>query len=136
MKLELLIEGVYELRTGTVNSYIIDGDSGVTLVDTQVRGREDAIAQNLRALGRTLDDVTAILLTHSHTDHTGSAAAGRSGWSPSHRWPPSSSAVRSRRPRIDIATAGTGVTTSSGRSAGATARIFHTPAVRACSVRT
>ena len=47
MRMELLIEGVYQLDAGMVNSYIIDTDEGVTLVDTLVRGRESAIAQNL-----------------------------------------------------------------------------------------
>lgn len=75
MTMEPLIEGVYQLGAGMVNSYIIDGDEGVTLVDTLIRGREDAIAQNLKEIGRTLADVRAILLTHSHMDHTGSAAA-------------------------------------------------------------
>ncbi|MEA2023487.1 MAG: MBL fold metallo-hydrolase [Actinomycetota bacterium] len=75
MRMELLVDGVYQLGTGIVNSYIIDGDEGVTLVDTLVRGREGAISQNLKEVGRTLDDVRAILLTHSHGDHAGSAAA-------------------------------------------------------------
>lgn len=33
------------------------------------------IAEALADIARSLDDVTAILLTHSHGDHTGSAAA-------------------------------------------------------------
>jgi glyoxylase-like metal-dependent hydrolase (beta-lactamase superfamily II) len=69
---------VYQLGTVMANLYIIDGDGGVTLVDTLNRGREGAIAQNLKEVGRTLDDVRAILLTHSHMDHTGSAAAIKS----------------------------------------------------------
>ena len=75
MRMELLIDGVYQLGAGMVNSYIIDGDEGVTLVDTLVRGRDGAIAQNLKEIGRSLADVRAILLTHSHMDHTGSASA-------------------------------------------------------------
>jgi glyoxylase-like metal-dependent hydrolase (beta-lactamase superfamily II) len=75
MRMEPLIEGVYQLGAGMVNSYIIDGDEGVTLVDTLIRGREGAIAQNLQEIGRTRADVRAILLTHSHMDHTGSASA-------------------------------------------------------------
>ena len=75
MRMELLVDGVYQLGAGMVNSYIIDGDEGVTLVDTLLRGREGAIAQNLKGIGRTLADVRAILLTHSHMDHAGSAAA-------------------------------------------------------------
>ena len=47
----------------------------MTLVDTLVRGREGAIAENLQEIGRSLADVRAILLTHSHRDHTGSASA-------------------------------------------------------------
>jgi glyoxylase-like metal-dependent hydrolase (beta-lactamase superfamily II) len=75
MRMELLTDGVYQLVTRMVNSYIIDGDEGVTLVDTLVRGREGAISQNLKEMGRSLADVRAILLTHSHMDHTGSASA-------------------------------------------------------------
>jgi glyoxylase-like metal-dependent hydrolase (beta-lactamase superfamily II) len=58
-----------------VNSYIVDGDEGVTLVDTQIRGRAGVIERSLNEIGRSLADVKAILLTHSHRDHTGSAAA-------------------------------------------------------------
>lgn len=75
MRMEPLIDGVYQFGAGGVNAYIVDGDEGVTLVDTLIRGREGAIAQNLDEIGRTLDDVRAILLTHSHMDHTGSASA-------------------------------------------------------------
>ena len=74
--MEPLIGGVYQIGGGTGgDAYIIDGDEGVTLVDTLVPGRESKIAENLRGIGRTLDDVRAIVLTHSHMDHTGSAAA-------------------------------------------------------------
>ena len=76
MKMERLIDGVYEIGGGTGgNAYIIDGDEGVTLVDALVPGREGVIAEGLSEIGRTLEDVRAILLTHSHMDHTGSAAA-------------------------------------------------------------
>lgn len=73
--MELLVDGLYQLGTRTVNSYIIDGDEGVTLVDTLTARREGVIAESLTAIGRSLADVRAILLTHSHIDHTGSAAA-------------------------------------------------------------
>lgn len=78
MAIEPIVEGVYELGTRTVNSYIIDGDEGVTLVDTLVSGKEGLIEESLKELGRSLTDVNAILLTHSHMDHTGSAAAVKS----------------------------------------------------------
>jgi glyoxylase-like metal-dependent hydrolase (beta-lactamase superfamily II) len=73
--MELLVDGVYQLGTGMVNSYIIDGDEGVTLVDTLTSKRERVIAESLKQIGRPLADVNAVLFTHSHMDHTGSAAA-------------------------------------------------------------
>lgn len=75
MRFESLSEGVHEIHTGDVNCYIVDGDEGVTLVDTLIRGKEGLIAECLEEIGRSLGDVRAILLTHSHKDHTGSAAA-------------------------------------------------------------
>lgn len=79
MRIEFLVDGVYAIGTrGGGDAYIVDGDEGVTLVDTLVPGREGAIAESLKEIGRDLDDVSAILLTHSHMDHTGSAAAIKS----------------------------------------------------------
>ena len=70
-----IIAGVHLVSTRSVNSYIIDGDEGVTLVDALLPNNADAISSALTAIGRSLVDVTAIVVTHSHSDHTGSAAA-------------------------------------------------------------
>jgi hypothetical protein len=78
MAIEPIVEGVYELGTRTVNSCVIDGDDGVTLVDTLVSGKGGLIEESLKELGRSRTDVKAILLTHSHMDHTGSTAAVKS----------------------------------------------------------
>jgi len=74
MSTKPLSNGVYQIGSGMVNSYVIDGDEGVTLVDTLVPNREGVITESLKEIGRTLADVRAILLTHSHNDHSGSAA--------------------------------------------------------------
>lgn len=79
MRMESLVDGVYAIGSrGGGDAYIIDGDEGVTLVDTLVPRREGAIAASLKEIGRDLENVIAILLTHSHMDHTGSAAAIKS----------------------------------------------------------
>lgn len=75
MAVESIITGVYQIGSGPSNSFLIDGDEGVVLVDTLLPKKEGVIAAALSELGRSLDDVTAIALTHSHGDHTGSSAA-------------------------------------------------------------
>lgn len=74
-EMDTIISGVHQIGPGYVNSFIIDGDDGVTLVDTLLPKKEGLIAQALDEIGRSPEDVTAILLTHSHGDHAGSAAA-------------------------------------------------------------
>jgi glyoxylase-like metal-dependent hydrolase (beta-lactamase superfamily II) len=73
--MDTIISGVHRVSGGYVNSYIVDGDEGVTLVDTLLPKKEGTIAKALAEIGRTLQDVSAIVLTHAHADHSGSAAA-------------------------------------------------------------
>lgn len=64
--------------TGYVNAYIVDGDQGVVLVDTGLPKKEGKVIQGLASIGRSSADVVAIVLTHAHSDHFGSAAALKS----------------------------------------------------------
>ncbi|MER7399423.1 MBL fold metallo-hydrolase [Streptomyces sp. NPDC000151] len=50
------------------------GRSGYALVDTGVAGSAPAVLEALAGLGGRPEDVRQIVLTHSHLDHTGSAA--------------------------------------------------------------
>ncbi len=70
----VVARGVHQLPVGS-HAYLVDGDDGVTLVDTGLPGRFDVIADTLAHIGRTPRDVTAVLITHAHSDHTGNAAA-------------------------------------------------------------
>lgn len=69
-------DGVYQVSRG-VNSFIVDGDDGVTLIDTGLPKGEGPILAALGGIGRGPSDVRAIVLTHSHADHAGGAAALR-----------------------------------------------------------
>ena len=53
--------------------YLIEADA-CYLIDAGVAGSETQIAQYLRDIGRDVSEVRAILLTHAHPDHIGTAA--------------------------------------------------------------
>ena len=65
--------GAHRLGDEMVNFYLIEDGSGVTLVDTGLPSHYDALVTALIGLGRSLDDVRGILLTHAHPDHLGLA---------------------------------------------------------------
>jgi glyoxylase-like metal-dependent hydrolase (beta-lactamase superfamily II) len=73
--METITAGVHQVHKGGVNAFVVDGDDGVTLVDTGLPGRDAAIRAALKVIGRSLRDVTAIVITHAHVDHVGGAAA-------------------------------------------------------------
>src|SRR5512133_2694509 len=65
-----------------VNSYLLAEGGEVTIIDAGAPGLWKHIPAELAALGRTLEDVRAIVLTHGHSDHVGYAERGRRerGW--------------------------------------------------------
>ena len=71
-----IVDGVFELRTGFVHVHVVVVDEGVVLVDTGLPGRRAAsrIESALHDIRRSVGEVTTILLTHKHPDHTGGVA--------------------------------------------------------------
>ena len=55
--------------------YVVLGDREVWLIDSGVAGTEALIGTYLQGIGRDMDDVSTLVLTHSHPDHIGAAAA-------------------------------------------------------------
>ncbi len=62
---------------GYVNAFAVHGEGGTVLVDTGMRGSEDAIIEKLLKEGIAPEEIKLILITHAHADHFGSAAALR-----------------------------------------------------------
>jgi glyoxylase-like metal-dependent hydrolase (beta-lactamase superfamily II) len=56
-----------------VNWTLVADDSGVMLIDAGYPGDREDVLASLRQLGYDAGDVRAILLTHAHIDHLGSA---------------------------------------------------------------
>jgi glyoxylase-like metal-dependent hydrolase (beta-lactamase superfamily II) len=71
----LVAPGIRRVTVGPVNAYLVDGEDGVTLVDTGLVGMAGTILRAIAGAGRDPTDVRAILLTHAHLDHAGSAAS-------------------------------------------------------------
>lgn len=69
-----IVEGVYRIALwfGYLNIYVIDTCEGLAVVDTGVsQDSVDAIVRGIASIGRKMDDVRYILITHAHFDHTG-----------------------------------------------------------------
>ena len=61
-----------------VNSYLLEDAGEVTIIDAGMPGYYRAIPHELALMGRTVDDVRALVLTHGHSDHIGFAERLRS----------------------------------------------------------
>jgi glyoxylase-like metal-dependent hydrolase (beta-lactamase superfamily II) len=65
--------GVYRLGDWMVNFYLVEDETGITMVDAGLPGHYTHLTALLARLGRPLSDVRAVLITHAHPDHTGLA---------------------------------------------------------------
>jgi glyoxylase-like metal-dependent hydrolase (beta-lactamase superfamily II) len=68
-----LTEIVHLAQGEAVNWLLVTDDTGVMLIDAGYPGYRDEVLASLRQLGYEPGDVCAILLTHAHIDHLGSA---------------------------------------------------------------
>jgi glyoxylase-like metal-dependent hydrolase (beta-lactamase superfamily II) len=66
-------EIVHLAQGEAVNWLLVTDDTGVMLIDAGYPGYRDEVLASLRQLGYEAGDVRAILLTHAHIDHLGSA---------------------------------------------------------------
>ena len=59
-----------------VNAYLVEDAGEVTIIDAAMPGFYDDIPKELAAMGRAIEDVRAVVLTHGHSDHLGLRGAG------------------------------------------------------------
>ncbi|WP_026550221.1 MBL fold metallo-hydrolase [Arthrobacter sp. Br18] len=65
--------GIHSIEHANTNCYLVQDDDGLTLVDAGLPGARREIFSALGMLGRSILDVRAVVLTHGHFDHVGTA---------------------------------------------------------------
>src|SRR6266545_5113133 len=71
-------EGVYRLGTKWINFYLVAEEGEFTLVDAGYPGYWKHLAGAIEGLGSKLEAIRAVILTHHHADHAGTAERLRS----------------------------------------------------------
>jgi len=69
--------GIHRIEDAYTNWYLVEGDDGLTIVDAGVPTSWASLLAALGQLGRRLDEVQALVLTHAHFDHVGFAEHAR-----------------------------------------------------------
>ena len=64
--------GVHFVQGGAVSWTILTEGDAFTLVDAGYPGDHDAVLSSIEQVGRTPDQLGAVLVTHAHVDHIGS----------------------------------------------------------------
>jgi glyoxylase-like metal-dependent hydrolase (beta-lactamase superfamily II) len=65
---------IHRAGSEIVNFYLLEDGGKVTVVDAGCPAYRPRLDDALRAIGRTIEDVEAIVLTHAHIDHIGFSA--------------------------------------------------------------
>lgn len=83
MTAKQVVPGLYQLSNQGINAFLIDDASdGLTLIDSGFPKHAEALEKDIHSIGRELSDLTAILITHAHPDHLGSAKRLSGGTTP------------------------------------------------------
>ncbi len=65
--------GIRRLGTGVANVYLIEDAGAITVIDAGMAGYWGDLQAELAAMGRSIEDVRSVVLTHAHSDHIGFA---------------------------------------------------------------
>jgi glyoxylase-like metal-dependent hydrolase (beta-lactamase superfamily II) len=75
MKLD---DSLHRVGSDLVNTYLIEDERGLTVIDTGIPGQWQDLTAELGAMGRSPEDIRGVILTHGDTDHRGFAERLRS----------------------------------------------------------
>jgi glyoxylase-like metal-dependent hydrolase (beta-lactamase superfamily II) len=74
MRIEQVVPGIHRIHLGYVNAYLLEDGDQLALIDSGTSGSTAQILAAIESLGKTPQQVSQILLTHLHADHSGSLA--------------------------------------------------------------
>lgn len=72
LTLTQVADNIHLAETGLVNWTLLTDGQDVTLVDAGYPGHHDRVIESLARIGRRVEDVAAVVVTHAHIDHIGS----------------------------------------------------------------
>ena len=76
--LDEVADGVYRLGSRWVNFYLVVEDRRAILIDAGYPGYLTQLDSAIAGLGKPVEQIAAVLVTHHHVDHAGTAEAVRS----------------------------------------------------------
>jgi glyoxylase-like metal-dependent hydrolase (beta-lactamase superfamily II) len=68
---------IHRIEDASVNWYLVEAESGLTIVDAGVPRSWDSLQRVLGEIGRDAAEIRALVLTHAHFDHVGFAERAR-----------------------------------------------------------
>jgi glyoxylase-like metal-dependent hydrolase (beta-lactamase superfamily II) len=68
-----LAPGLHRVGSDLVNAYLVEDEADLTLIDAGIPGQWSDLEEELDAMGRRVDDIRGVILTHGDTDHRGFA---------------------------------------------------------------
>jgi glyoxylase-like metal-dependent hydrolase (beta-lactamase superfamily II) len=74
MDAKQVVPGLWQVKIRFVNAFLLDTGDGLALIDTGIPGSAPTIREAVRSIGRQPADIRHILVTHCHSDHSGSLA--------------------------------------------------------------
>ena len=68
-----IAEGIHRIGDGLINVYFLEESGEITIIDAGLSGFWAKLPGELAAMGRSLENVRGLVLTHAHVDHVGFA---------------------------------------------------------------
>ncbi|WP_431278429.1 MBL fold metallo-hydrolase [Leifsonia poae] len=68
-----LAPSLHRIGSDLVAAYLVDDESGITVIDAGLAGNWSDLVAELKAMGRSVDDIRGVILTHGDSDHVGFA---------------------------------------------------------------